>query len=229
MKKVKKVIYLSLVLTSMIASLSLAQFYSRSISTITAEAKVTGGQLAMSIEIRRRTDNVVVSSITWHLAAGTTQWALAEQYILLHSTLTQSGGGIRIYTDNAAADANPKYGGTFGEGNGAGLIDTSTNTVFLPMAWLIKDDVGDPATGDPQTNSNWFYFKDKSQTNFWTSTTKDYSRVALAGFGYHYAQDEHNYGAMSSPNPIYIEANFLNAVGGRTYRTTTLRIELYSE
>jgi len=202
------------------------------ISTVTAEATVTGGELAMSVEIKRRDDNVTVSSLTWTATAGSS-WRLADQYILLHSTLTLSGGGIRIYTDNAANDANPKFGGSFEENNGAGLIDTTTNTIVLPLAWLIKDDKGDPTTGDPNSNTSWFYFKDKSQSNFWKIIDNidyiDYSTVAKAGYGIHYAQGPGNYGSASSPDYVYIQANFTNAIGGRTYRTTTLRIELYSE
>jgi hypothetical protein len=207
-----------------------ADFQSQSISTFTAEATVTGGELAMSIEIRDRSDDVLVSSLTWNVAAGS-GWRLADQYILLHSTLTLSGG-IRIYTDNAANDANPKFGGSFGTGNGAGLIDTTTNTIVLPLAWLIKDDKGDPTTGDPWSNTSWFYFKDQSQSNFWekgTPADKDYSTVAKAGYGIHYGQDPGEYSPAPSPNYVYIQANFTNAIGGRTYRTTTLRIELFSE
>lgn len=233
MKKIYRIIFLSIICTLVLGvGFVSAAFQSMGISTITAEANVTGGEVAMSIEVRRRDNNTVVSSITWSAAAGT-GWTLAEQYILLHSTLTQSGGGIRIYTDNAASDANPQYGGTFGEINGAGLISTSTNTAVIPIAWTIKDDLGDPsAVGDPNIYTNWFYFKDKSQTNFWQTTpndTKDYSTVGKAGYGYHYQQGPQNYGFMSSPNYIYVEADFSNATGGWIYRTTTLRIELFTE
>jgi len=206
-----------------------ATFQSRSISTFTAQATVTGGQLAMSVEIRNRDNDNLATSLTWNVVAGSS-WTLANQYILLHSTLTVSGGGIRIYTDNAANDANPRFGGSFGEIYGAGLIDTTTNTAVLPLAWLIRDNREDPATGDPNSNAVWFYFKDKSQTNFWSNAdTKDYSTVAKAGYGIHYAQGPGNYGSSTSPDYIYIESDFKNAVGGRTYRTTTLRIELFSE
>lgn len=231
MKKIYKIIFLSIIcaLVLEVGFVSAQQFQSMGISTITAEATVTGGEVVMSIEVRRRDNNTVVSSITWSVAAGT-GWTLAEQYILLHSTLTQSGGGIRIYTDNNASDANPRYGGTFDTSNGAGLISTFTNTAVIPIAWLIKDNSGDPTTGDPNSIASWFYFKDKSQTNFWSDAgTKDYSTVGKAGFGYHYAQGQQNYSSMPSPNYIYIEANFSNAVGGWTYRTTTLRIELFTE
>jgi len=206
-----------------------ATFQSRSISTFTAQATVTGGQLAMSVEIRNRSNDNLATSLTWENVAAGSGWTLANQYILLHSTLTLPGG-IRIYTDNAANDANPRFGGSFGTGNGAGLIDTTTNTAVIPLAWLIRDDRGDPATGDPNYNPSWFYFKDKSQTDFWTTTDiKDYSTVAKAGYGIHFAQGTGNYGPSPSPDYIYIESNFANAVGGRTYRTTTLRIELFSE
>lgn len=230
MKKIYRIIFLSIICTLVLGvGFVSAAFQSMGISTITAEANVTGGEVAMSIEVRRRDNNTVVSSITWSAAAGT-GWTLAEQYILLHSTLTQSGGGIRIYTDNAASDANPQYGGTFGEINGAGLISTSTNTAVIPIAWLIKDNSGDPTTGDPNSNPIWFYFKDKSQTNFWSDAdTKDYSTVAKAGYGYHYSQGLNNYSPMPSPNYIYVEADFSTAVGGWIYRTTTLRIELFTE
>ena len=206
-----------------------ATFQSRSISTFTAQATVTGGQLAMSVEIRDRDNDNLATSLTWNVVAGS-GWTLANQYILLHSTLTVSGGGIRIYTDNAANDANPRFGGSFGEIYGAGLIDTTTNTAVLPLAWLIRDNRGDPTPGDPNYDPLWFYFKDKSQTNFWSNAdTKDYSTVAKAGYGIHYAQGPGNYGSSTSPDYIYIESDFKNAVGGRTYRTTTLRIELFSE
>jgi len=231
-KNIKSMFLVSALLCAVMVVPTFAAFQSIRISTTTAEATVTGGQLAMSIEIKRRDNDVTVSSLTWSNITAGSGWILADQYILLHSTLTQSGG-IRIYTDNAANDANPKFGGSFGENNGAGLIDTTTNTIVLPLAWLIKDNKVDPTTGDPNSNQSWFYFKDKNQSNFWTTTdTKENSTVAKAGYGIHYSQGPGNYGSASSPDYVYIQANFTNAIGGiggRKYRTTTLRIELYSE
>jgi hypothetical protein len=126
----------------------MSAFQSQIISTVTVEATVTCGELVMSIGIKRRDNDITVSSLTWTITAGS-GWQLTDQYILLYSTLTVSGVRIRIYIDNAATDANSKFGGSFGENNGAGLIDTTTNTAVLSLAWLIKNDKGDP-------NSNWF-------------------------------------------------------------------------
>ena len=89
-QKVVGSIFVIFVLT--LTSVSMAAFQSQSISTVTAEATVTGGELAMSVEIRNRSNDGVVSSLTWNVAAGD-GWTLATQYILLHSTLTVSGGG----------------------------------------------------------------------------------------------------------------------------------------
>lgn len=228
MKKYSGVILFFAVL--LCGELSYATFQSQSISTMSAEANLTGqGQVAMSIELKRVSDDVTVSSITWSGVTLPTGWKLADAYVLVHSTISATGGGIRIYTDNGADDANPKFGGTFGTGAGSGLIDTSTNTKVLPLAWLVKDSIGTPTANDPNTDQSWFYFKDKSQTDFWSTTdTKDYSTVKNEN-GIHFSQGSTNYGAALSPDPIYIECNFATAVTPRIYRTTTLRIEAFIE
>jgi hypothetical protein len=121
----------------------MSAFQSQSISTVTVETTVTGGELVMSIEIKRRDNDVTVSSLTWTITAGS-GWKLIDQYILLHSTLIVLGVRIRIYIDNAATDTNPKFGGSCSENKDAGLIYTTTNTAVLSLAWLIKNDKREP-------------------------------------------------------------------------------------
>ncbi|RLD18992.1 MAG: hypothetical protein DRI36_00090 [Caldiserica bacterium] len=203
----------------------LFSFTSQGISTVTATAELTGeGIVQMSIEIKNVLTHSTTTQIYWSGITLPTGWEVADSYILLHSTITAASGGIRIYTDNKSADANPQYTGS---DSGGGLVDTSDTTKKLPIGWKITEDTTTVSAADPDSDSSWFYFKDKSDSDFWINAdTQDYSTVKKAD-GIHYNQGSSNYGGGTSPDAIYMECNFTNAVTPRTYKTSTIRIEAF--
>src|SRR5439155_3431456 len=99
--------------------------------------------------------------------------------LVLNSTVTASGGGVQIYTDNTASDAVPKFvdptpaDKTNNDSMAAGLVKgvsgTSSDTP-LPMAWSIKDssstgvqaaDPNNGPTSGPGNKFQWLFMKDK--------------------------------------------------------------------
>ena len=204
-----------------------AAFTSQGVSTITATAELTGsGIVQMGVELDNLSDNNTTTWIYWSGVTLPAGWEVASAYILLRSTITSASGGIRIYTDNKATDADPKYTGT---ADGGGLVDVSSTTKKLPIGWTIRESTTSVSGADPNDDYSWFYFKDASDSDFWsTADTIDYSRIKTAD-GIHYAQGSGNYGGGTSPDVVYIEADFTNAVTPRTYKTSTIRVEAYTE
>jgi hypothetical protein len=147
-----------------------AVFSSISRSTNTAVvALLGGGTVQMTITLHNISDNSTTTQVYWttNTVVLPTSWVLASAYIRVASTMTQAGGGIQIYTDNKAADASPAYTGT---GNPMGLIDTTTTTKTLAMAWSVKDTTATaPTAGDPNDTTNHsdkLFFKDRQTAGF---------------------------------------------------------------
>jgi hypothetical protein len=118
----------------------------------------------------------------------TTTWKIAQQVFVLTSTVTDVGGGIKIYTDNTDPTANlrfvaPTAVSTAPTSVAAGLLKAglpTTSAAPLPMAWSIKTstriveggtvDTGvgaaDPVTGPTTAVFNnkfqWLFITDKS-------------------------------------------------------------------
>jgi hypothetical protein len=226
------------------------------VSTIIASAYVGGGDTKMTVTIKNVLDNNTTNTIAWTGVNAGQGWTQADQYLQIDSTLTVSGGGIQTYTYNTVLGANPRYTGLISTTtqSPAGLVDTSTTTLKLPTAWQIVDVLGsqkgvdDPnctgGVGQPAfcqaagvaTGWAWFYHEDKGQTEDVPSqhTTAfhdadSYVTVHKAGYGIHYAQDPASFGSAVSPNYMYLEADFANALGGRTYTTSELIVELFTQ
>src|SRR5690349_21044703 len=82
-------------------------FTSAQISTNTAVATVTGGSVAMTVAIRKVSDNSSDTQLNWTSISAGSGWVASSNYIQIDSTLTVQGSGIQTYTDNMAADASP--------------------------------------------------------------------------------------------------------------------------
>jgi len=103
-----------------------------SVSTITASVTFTGqGVVNFSISYMNISGGTT-TQIWWDpslIIGGYTNWVGAGAYIVLKSTITLSNGGIEIYTNNRAADANPLYKGgvqvSSGAANPTGLVDVN--------------------------------------------------------------------------------------------------------
>jgi hypothetical protein len=220
------------------ASASWAAFSSVSKSTVNASAVLAGaGSVNMSVALKNVSNNAVAASIGWTGVTLPTSWKTAAQYIELVSTITAATGGVQIYTDNKAADASV----VATTGICAGLIDNTDTTKTLSLAWSVKDAtsaVTAAAPFDLTTNSGdstWIYFKDKQSTD--SIDTPLSSEVMVDGEDYvtvkdtrgiHFASGATEFGGTSSPDVIYLEANFNTAVTPRTY-SAKIRLEAFTE
>ncbi len=229
-KRVFGVVILTGVLILLGAGVSWAAFTSVEISTNIAEAKLTGaGSITMTVEIK---PGVGVSSLTWTGVNLPMDWKASDQYILLSVTATQAGWGIQIYTDNTAGDANPQYSGS---GDPAGLVDTDSTTITLPMCWRLTDDTTN--TYDIEQAGSTLYSATLGSGYpcfFWMKDVgtpftdgEDYVTVMDERGGHH--AEGSNWADYPNPNYIYIGAKFSNATTPNTYKTNTLRIEAFYE
>jgi len=176
----------------------------------------------------------------------------AANYLVLQSTLTDATAGIQIYTDNKNAGASIVYPTVAGDSqNPAGLVTISTTVATLPMCWRLTDNTTGALTiaqGAPSFPDRlyvtelgnafpcFFWMEDKSTVaNPDTHTaafanSDDYITVKDAARGGHFAEGN-NWGAMASPDYIYLGANFSNAVqsaAGVNYGAN-IKIEAFTE
>ena len=218
-------------------------FTSQQIVTETASTTVSGGVAAMSVALLDVVGNGAASSIGWTASAGSS-WTEANQYIQINSTLTVSGAGIQTYTNNTAVTASPRYTAlisTFTPGC-AGLVNP-TGSGVLPVAWQVSSGtalaVDDPnnAALPGHTGFAWNYYQDAGQTvaspNF--GITQPFANgattitVEKAGNPPQIQFAQGSFGnSTSNTNNVYLEANFQNALGGTTYKTSTLTVELFT-
>lgn len=196
MKKMK-IAVLALFAAATGATVQSWAFTSQGISTVTAGTFVGGAKVArFSLNIKNTANPFGAnrSSVTWSSVAAGDGWKIADQLLVIRSTVTDSNGGVQIYTDNTASDAVPQFldptpgptpsnltnpdsaAGGLLRGNAAG-----TTSEVLPMAWSIKSttrtvESGDANTGIGATDPNngadtglnnrhqWLFIADKSNT-----------------------------------------------------------------
>lgn len=245
---------LSLGLAVALPNLSHAVTVSR--STYTAVASLTGaGTVSMSAQIREVGTNAAATSIAWTGVTLPARFVVASHYIQVHSTFTASNGGIEVYTDNTASDAGAyNYTGTISSNTAppSGLVDGTSHTNRLPMAWTVQATTGVPLARDPNNTNGfaWFYMTDKGQVAVPSQNVtafqdgSPYVTVANAACSspanpgntcIHYAQgaggatDPTQFGGSASPNNVFLSADFGSAVTPRTYGTNTLRVEAYTQ
>jgi len=227
------------------------------ISTQTAIATLSGtGSISFSPSIQVVGSNAGDTTVRWTgvtLPAGLVR---ANDYIALASTFTAAGGGIEIYTDNTAADAAPyNYTGTINATSNppSGLVDGTSHTARLPMAWTIQASTTAPSVQNPNnlvTGFGWFFVEDRAQVAVPTQSvalfdhgqpyvTVAHDQCAAPGNPgntcIHFAQgaggqtDPTQFGGSPSPNNIFMEADFSAAITPRTYGTNTLRLEAFTQ
>jgi len=210
--------------------------------TFTAIAVSTGtGTVSLSIQLQTLTGGTT-SQIWWDTSKiflGTTQWQRADACIILYSNITSTTGAVQIYTDNSAPDANPQFQPVVTSTDPAGLVDTSSVSATLPMCWRITDSPTTTLT-IMQTSDNQHLYSPDLGSGFWCflfmrdkgssgiNMGDSYLTVKQAFSGIQYAESNWS-NNMQSPNYIYLGANFSKAGAGRTYKTSTLRIEAFSE
>jgi hypothetical protein len=171
-------------------------FQSTKITTMTATVTTGGSKSATFVSNIRLANNPFganQATIVWPAGIDplTQSWVMSDSLVIINSTVTDNNGGIRIYSDNTASDAAPKFvDPTSGDNDDADskvnvlLKGTSgtTSEPGLPVAWSIKTSTkivngANVNTGiqprEPndsslpnQTGSNnpyqWLYMTDKS-------------------------------------------------------------------
>ena len=231
-------------LVAVMPRLAFAQFQSIARTTSTAVATLSGtGSVLFDIALKRVDNDNPATQVTWPDIQLPAQFVVADVYILLNSTITSSGGGIQIYTDNTAPDQAPyQYSGDLATTNPAGLIDETTTTAKLSLVWSVKADRGqpvpiaaDPTNGGDPNSSQWLFFKDRLTPDIISQNTTHFQdgetfiAVKKGGSGIHFGQGDGDFGLAGPSNPIYFEADFRTALSPRTYTTQTLRLESYTQ
>jgi hypothetical protein len=167
--------------------------------TSVQKATVTAGTFVGGVKVARFTLSIhdavnpfsaARSSVTWSGVTAGDGWKLADRLLVINSTVTDSNGGIQIYTENTAADASPKFADptpavtTNPDSAAAGLLEGTSGTTsnVLPLAWTIKSSTrvvegGTDLTGVGATDPNngatagfnnkyqWLYVTDRYNVN----------------------------------------------------------------
>ena len=197
--------------------------------------------------------------ILWTSPTAGSGWVDAGNYLVVNSTVTSFGGGVQIYTDNAnsvpawsgtVVCTPATCGSTVGvsTNNPAGLVCSSATTTTLPIAWSATPSTWtvtaavEPnlCTGGNAIACQWNYMEDDYTPNVPTTSTSgfvngaDYVLLYKAGAGLHYDSGSTGFFPNNTPGAfnVFLEANFANALtatGGITYKTTTLRLESFTQ
>ncbi|MFC1500933.1 hypothetical protein ACFL58_00590 [Elusimicrobiota bacterium] len=227
------------VFTLLTAPSAHAAFSSVAKSTFTAGVSfASAGEVSYSIAF----ENLVGGTTTqvyWtpgDITIGSTDWRRADSRVVLYSTITAATGGIQIYTDNSTPVASPQYTGS---NDPAGLVaveDTSADP--LQMCWRIVDASTDTLTIDQNGSTLYstelgvaypcfLWMKDASGPSAMTGG-EEYVTMRESGGRLQHAEGTWADDAVS-PDYIYFGAKFTNALTPRTYQTSTLRIEAFTE
>jgi hypothetical protein len=149
------------------AAISHAQTFTSIGKNYVIASVTTGGSKQVSIVSVALQGNA--AQLSWTGATVGSGWLVANQYIQLVTNITETGGGVQIYTDNE--NSTPAFSPTAVSSNTpspAGLVNNSNTTQSLPTAWTASTFTLTSVTPvDPTANSgssyNWFLHEDKSQ------------------------------------------------------------------
>jgi len=207
------------------------------VSTGMPSIAATIGISSITVKVKDIRTNVYCSSVTWGSRILNSGWQLADRYIELGISCNYSFWRLEIYTNNT--NANTGY-------QKAGLISTSTNTLRIPLAWLVSGttisitNVGEP--GPLITNEihgsttslqvGWTYMKDKGDQDDPNTDAWDESWDNAHNSGYTTVCYETGgsmnlcYGIKAaSPVKIYLEA-LTDYVLGKMFYSTTIWFDI---
>ena len=240
MKEIKKQAA-SLVIAALAVTMPMAShaaFTAGNKVTNTAIATLAGtGVVTFNPTIRVIASGAVDTAINWTGVTLPSAFVLASDYIQLDSTITASGGGIQTYTDNV--NGTPKFTGDATTETPAGLVDSTDTTKVLPIAWRIVDSTVTVTALSPNNTTDpnhflWLYLEDKSQVAIPSLNAGAFANgipfvTVKNSQGIHFAQGDTQFGAASTSNKLYLEADFSSALTPRTYSTSTYTLEAYTE
>ncbi|MBI4395713.1 MAG: hypothetical protein HY548_01365 [Elusimicrobia bacterium] len=210
----------------------------------------------LNVRMKNRSDNTEATSLTWIAPTLPSRWGTADQYLEIDlEPGNRTNWGLQIYTNNRSATANPRYTGPAGS-NPCGLIDTTTSTWRLPLAWraiekttttitVVTDDAGGLFSQELGGVSGGYrcfqWMKDLSTPDIPTMNTTAFvpgedGVTVWNNEGMHFAEGDRignywgsSWAPIASPLYIYLAADFLSAHTPRQYNTSTLTLELFSE
>ena len=233
------------------ATTSNAAFTSVAKSTTTAGVVLSAaGTVSMTVAVQTIA-GAADTQINWPGLALPAGWTRSGDVLALNSVLTASNGGIQIYTDNMNAAASPKFTGAPATTDPSGLVDSTNTGLRLPMAWSVKQATGpaanvQPTAAEPNdfaTNANapqWVYMADKATVAIPTTNTAAFvnggqgAEVMDGILGVHAASGggPQNNGFFPGSFPatyIFTQANFGSAATPRTYQTSMLMLEAFTQ
>jgi len=257
--KMKTLVIFGLAMGMVVAcfGIATAAFTTVKKSTVTAQIAFTAAPSGtMTVALKKVSDGSPATELSWTgVTPVVTAWKAADQYIEVTNTYNGIGWGIQIYTDNCAADADPRfYIVNPTTVNPCGLIAIDDKKSTLPLAWRIIGDttsyahlgireVSDPVVPDKHHLQStdfpeamiyypWLWMKDAKTPSIPSQYTdgfvngEDYV-TTWNGNGVHHAEGPLDYYASPSPNYVYIGSRFTTATTPRTYRTSKLTVELF--
>jgi hypothetical protein len=157
-----------------------------------------------------------------------------------------------MYTANTSPDANPKFIITDSDSssNPAGMVMVSDKHYGVPLAWSAKagtqaPSVVAPVVAEPNENGGicgnglstpaafqWLYMEDVQTPSIPALCQNGFQNgnaysVVQDNQGIHYGQSPTEFGAATSPNYIFLEANFGVGFAQQTYTTNSLIVEVF--
>jgi len=179
----------------------------------------------LSTAIKNISDNAPNYQLNWStITVDVSTWVVSEQYVEVTYDANQTGWGVRVYTDNKAADADPKATGATDD-DITGLIGSVTTEKNAALSWEVFDDTTSVTAAVPAVGNDWLWLKDKSQSD-WANIGDqlDYTTIVnVTGIKHKLSRDP-----GSSPIYVYFEGNFSNSEI-QQYKTNKLYFVLYHQ
>lgn len=223
---------------------------------ITAVANTVGTRTASFDAELRLASNPEGSAtqpfLSWVNIQPASGWQKPQEVIRITWDVTDTNGGVQIYSNNTLATAVPQFvDPTPGEtsnpdSNPAGLLlgTSGQSSDTLPVAWSIKGDVGqEPDTADPNDTGDpnsfqWLFLQDKETPSI-TWGPGDTTDAFTDGAPYstiiklnsiHFGQADGEFGVDSDKLAyVYFQANFDTAGAQAQYKSNTFTLEAFIE
>ncbi|MFH1282926.1 MAG: glycoside hydrolase family 2 TIM barrel-domain containing protein [bacterium] len=199
---------------------------------------------AVKFTIKNVSDNLEADEITWN-STMTSAWTVANQYIQIETDPGALTWGIQIYTDNV--NSSPPYpldpGDLDNIQDPSGIV-SANSMAKLPVCWKITDELEvvpveipdqrlDLATNSSYFENGFLWFKDiNTKDNPQTDLNEafingDYYQTIWDNEGIQFGGQALEHGLATSPNYLYIAADFKRASTPNEYKTTKLILEFF--
>ncbi|MFH1593652.1 MAG: FG-GAP-like repeat-containing protein [Candidatus Omnitrophota bacterium] len=197
----------------------------------------------IDVKVKNGTNDSIATGLNFGNVTPVNPKVLSDQYLEIDYVI-QTPWGIQIYTDNLAADANPRFTGTGDRVNG--LIGVSNSGYRLPLIWQVwqvkKGYYNGSETPEFDTTIN-----DGDQAEFAFTMDKGDSDWADGGFVRNFRTMFNSNAELGAPVPlapgggywprvgtvgdplyVYLGADF-TGVPPQVYTTNKLTVEVYTD